>query len=93
MSGSVTRVITAHIPADMAKKIDALAKLSDRSRGWIVRQALESLLAEEEQRHAMIQAALDSVDNGHVIKHADVKRWADSLTTRTPLPLPRSAKV
>lgn len=92
MSGSATRVITAHIPADMVEKIDALAEQSDRSRGWIVRQALASLLAEEEQRHALIQAALSSVDNGHVVKHADVKLWADSLATRNPLPLPRSGK-
>lgn len=93
MSGSATRVITAHIPADMAEKIDVLAEQSDRSRGWIVRQALASLLAEEEQRHVMIQAALDSVDQGRVVKHADVKRWADSLATRNPLPLPRSDNV
>lgn len=37
MRQTQTRVITAHIPVEIAEKIDELAANYDRSRGWIVK--------------------------------------------------------
>jgi len=34
------RVITAHVPIDLARRVDELAERLQRSRGWIVKQAL-----------------------------------------------------
>jgi hypothetical protein len=41
------KVLTAHIPLDLAGDIDALAARLDRSRAWIVKQALEDYLAKQ----------------------------------------------
>lgn len=35
-----TRVLTAHVPQDLAIKIDEAAAKIDRSRNWIIKQAL-----------------------------------------------------
>jgi predicted transcriptional regulator len=35
-----TKVLTAHIPLDLSEKVDGLAARLQRSRGWIVKQAL-----------------------------------------------------
>ena len=35
-----TKVLTAHVPMPMAEKVDELSRRLDRSRGWIVKQAL-----------------------------------------------------
>ena len=35
-----TKVLTAHVPLDLATKVDAIASRRDRSRGWILKQAL-----------------------------------------------------
>ncbi|WP_208635772.1 ribbon-helix-helix domain-containing protein [Caballeronia pedi] len=46
-----TRVITAHVPLPLAEQVDQLAARLDRSRGWIVRQALAAWIEQEEARN------------------------------------------
>jgi len=44
---------------------------------------------EEEERSRLTREALTDVDAGRVIDHQAVQAWADSLSTDTPLPVPR----
>lgn len=89
MAKTETRVLTAHVPVSLAKKIDQAADRLERSRGWIVKQALSSWIAEEEERNRLTHEALADVDAGRVINHQVVQEWADSLSTDDPLPPPR----
>lgn len=90
MKTSLTRVITAHVPAEMAEKIDEMAASYDRSRGWIVKQALAAIIEQEENHHQMILEGLADVDAKHVVEHSEVLKWANSLGSETPLSAPRS---
>lgn len=83
-----TRVITSHVPRALADQVDALAARLERSRGWIVKQALADFVALEERRYQMTLEALADVDIGRGIDHADVEAWIDSLGTDKPLPPP-----
>ena len=38
-----TKVLTAHIPLPLAEKVDQMAARLERSRGWIVKQALSAV--------------------------------------------------
>lgn len=89
MAKTETRVLTAHIPIPMAEKVDHLAARLERSRGWVMKQALASWIAQEEERDRLTQDALADVDIGHVTDHQAVQAWADSLSTEKPLPIPR----
>ncbi|GGD69530.1 ribbon-helix-helix domain-containing protein [Caballeronia grimmiae] len=51
MSDVNTRVITAHVPLPLAEQVDELAARLDRSRGWIIRQALAAWIEQEEARN------------------------------------------
>lgn len=84
-----TKVLTAHVPIALAKKVDRLAEKLERSRGWVVKQALSAWVEQEEERHRLTLEALADVDAGRVIDHQAVQAWADSLNTRKPLPPPR----
>ncbi len=84
-----TKVITAHIPLPLAEKVDQFANRLERSRGWIMKQALTAWIAQEEERRRLTMEALDDVDAGRVIDHQAVQAWADSLDTDKPLPVPR----
>lgn len=84
-----TKVLTAHVPLALADKVDQLAARQDRSRGWIVKQALSAWIEQEEERSRLTREALADVDAGRVIAHQAVQAWADSLGTDEPLPLPR----
>lgn len=84
-----TRVLTAHVPVPLAEKVDQLADRLERSRGWIMKQALSSWIAQEEERDRLTHEALADVDAGRVIDHQAVQAWADSLGNDEPLPVPR----
>jgi len=84
-----TKVLTAHVPLALAEKVDQLAARQERSRGWIVKQALSAWIDQEEERSRLTREALADVDAGRVIAHQAVQAWADSLNTDRPLPLPR----
>jgi predicted transcriptional regulator len=84
-----TKVISAHVPEELADKVDQIAARLDRSRGWIIKQALADWLGQEEERRRLTLEALADVDTGHVIDHQAVQAWANSLDTDKPLPIPR----
>ncbi len=84
-----TKVFTAHVPLPLADKVDQLAARLDRSRGWIVKQALAAWIDQEEERSRLTREALADVDAGRLIDHQAVQAWADSLDTDQPLPAPR----
>ena len=85
---SETRVLTTHVSQNLADKVDVMALRLDRSRGWIVKQALAAWVDQEEERHRMTLAALADVDADRVIDHQSIQAWADSLSTDRPLPPP-----
>lgn len=88
MSQADTKGFTAHVPLPLADRIDQLAIRLERSRGWIVEQALSAWIDQEEERSRLTQEAMADVDAGRVIDHQAIQAWADSLATDEPLPVP-----
>jgi len=89
MTRAATKVLTAHVPLPLADKIDQIATRLERSRGWIMKQALSAWIDQEEERSRLTREALADVDVGNVIDQQAVQAWANSLGTDSPLPLPR----
>jgi len=83
-----TKVVTAHVPTELAAKVDAIAARRDRSRGWIMKQALSAWVEQEEHRYRLTLEALADVDAGRTVDHDDVETWVDSLDSEQPLPMP-----
>ena len=84
-----TKVLTAHVPLTLAKKVDQLAARLERSRAWIVKQALTAWIDQEEERRRLTLEGLADVDAGRVVDHQAVHAWAESLESDRPLPTPR----
>ena len=89
MAHTDTKLLTAQVPLALAEKVDQLAARLERSRGWIVKQALAAWIDQEEERSRLTREALADVDAGRVIDHQAVIAWADSLGTDHPLTIPR----
>jgi predicted transcriptional regulator len=74
------RVITAKLPVDLVKRLDEAAERIDRSKSWIVREAVGEWLAEEQRRHEMTLEALAEVEQGRTVsqeqadKHFEERR-------------------
>ena len=84
-----TKVLTAHVPIPLAEKIDQIAARMERSRGWIVKQALSAWVDQEEERRRMTLEGMADVEAGQVIEHQSVLAWAESLSTGKALAVPR----
>lgn len=89
MAQTDTKVLTAHVPLPLAEKVDQLAAKLERSRGWVMKQALAAWVDQEEERSRLTREAMADVDAGSVIDHQAVQAWADSLGSEKPLPVPR----
>ena len=89
MAQTETKVLTAHVPLPLAEKVDQVALRLERSRSWIMKQALSAWLDQEEERSRLTREALADVDACRVIDHQAVQAWADSLVGDKVLPLPR----
>ena len=64
-----TRVLTAHVPTELAEKVDVYAEQTERPRGWIVKQALQARSDEEELRTQMTPESLADTDAGRLGPH------------------------
>lgn len=84
-----TRELTAQVPALLAERVEQLAAQLERSPAWIVKQALAAWVEQQEERNRLTREALADVDAGAVIDHQAVQAWAESLSTGSPLPVPR----
>lgn len=73
------RVVTAHLPIDLAEQVDLLAARLDRAKGWIVRRALAYWAGLEAKRHQLTLDGLADVDANRVADHSSVMAWAKGL--------------
>ena len=83
-----TRVITAHVPIPLAEKLDMLADRYDRSRAWVVKQALDSWIEDAEERYRSTLEAMEDAEAGNVVDNDEAVAWIKSLSTAQPLPMP-----
>lgn len=66
------RVVTANIPEELAVQMDKIGARLDRSKSWIVREAVADWLSEEQRRYELTMEALKDIDEGRTIAHEDV---------------------
>ena len=71
--------VTAHLPAELVKQLDQYADRLERSRGWIVREAVGAWIDREETRDRLTREALASADAGRLIDHDRVEAWLGSF--------------
>ena len=67
------RVVTAKLPEDLVTQMDEVAGRIDRTKSWIVRQAVSEWLAEEQRRYELTLEALKSVDEGRTFTQEEVE--------------------
>ena len=64
-----TNTITIRTDSETADKLNALAKAMDRSRNWVVEDALKRYIAEQTWQIEGIEAAIESLDKGNGVAH------------------------
>jgi predicted transcriptional regulator len=78
---SAMPVTSIRLHEDIEAPLEELAKKMDRSRNYVINQAIREFVARqsmEEARWADTQAALASVANGETIPEGNIKSWLES---------------
>jgi len=88
MPSTDTRVMTAQVLLPLAEQVYQLAAKLERSRGWVVKQALAAYVDREAARYGMTVEAMADVDAQNGVSHQDVKAWAAALNADKPGQLP-----
>jgi len=83
-----TRIFTTRLPLPLAEKVDDISRRLERSKGWILQQALRDWIDREEERTRLTVEGLNDVDAGRLIEHSVMQAWSNSLDSDHPLPPP-----
>jgi predicted transcriptional regulator len=74
-----TRVVTAHLPSELVGQLDELSNRLERSKAWVIKEALTAWVALEKKRYQLTLEAISDAKAGKVVSHSKIKNWADNL--------------
>ena len=69
-----THVITARVSPDVAEALELLARRLERSRAWIVSEAVSAYVAEQTEFLDFIDEGIEDLESGRWISHEDLVR-------------------
>ena len=78
-SNMSTRVVTAHLPSELMVQLDELTNRIERSKAWVIKEALIAWIELETKRHQLTLEALEDVKAGKIVKHKKIADWANRL--------------
>lgn len=77
-----TEAFTVRTETDIVHKLDHLAESLDRSRNYLVNQAIKEYLATHSWQVEKINQGIAAADRGEVIAHDDVMSEMEDLIAR-----------
>lgn len=91
MASTRSATFSIRLKAETKKKLARLAKASGRSANFLISDAVESYVADQERLQGEIRLAERDVAHGHYIRDEDMKAWLLSWGTKQELPPPKCA--
>ncbi len=91
MANTRSSTLSIRLTPETKKRLAKLAKASGRSSNFLVVDAVESYVADQEKMLAEFRQADKQVKSGHYIRHEDMKAWLLSWGTDHELPPPKCA--
>ena len=67
--------LSLRISEQKAREIETLAKATDRSKSWLLEQALDAYLETQSWQVARIERGLAEIDRGDAVPHEEVAEW------------------
>lgn len=88
-------VTTVRLRADVEQRLDEIARRLQRSKGWVINQALSEYMARqqlEQERWKQTLEAMESAAQGKVVDASEVHDWLNSWGAEDEQEAPRSDK-
>jgi len=89
MSNTRSASLSVRLKPEIKKRLASLARASGRSANFLISDAVESYVHDQERLLAEIRESDAQVKSGHYVRHADMKAWLLSWGTDRELPPPK----
>ena len=89
MENTRSATLSIRLKPDTKKRLARLAKASGRSSNFLIADAVEAYVSDQERMLAEVRQADRQVKSGHYIKNEDMKAWLLSWGTDHELPPPK----
>src|SRR5271168_5181779 len=89
MANTTSATLSIRLKPETKKRLAKLAKVSGRSSNFLISDAVESYVADQERMLAEVRQADRQVKAGHYIRREDMKAWLLSWGTEHELPPPK----
>jgi predicted transcriptional regulator len=89
MANTRSATLSIRLKPETNKRLARLAKASGRSSNFLIADAVEVYVSDQERMLAEVRQADRQVKSGHYIKNDDMKAWLLSWGTDHELPVPK----
>jgi predicted transcriptional regulator len=91
MASTGSATLSIRLKPEIKKRLARLAKVSGRSSNFLISDAVESYVADQERMLAEFRQSDRQVKSGHYVAHEEMKAWLLSWGTDRELPPPKCA--
>lgn len=88
-------VTTVRLQAEVEQQLEAIASRLERSKGWVINQALSEYIEKQhlqQERWKQTLDAMESAAQGKVVDASEVHNWLNSWGAEQEQDAPRSGK-
>jgi predicted transcriptional regulator len=89
MPNTHSTTFSVRLKSKTRRQLAKLAKITGRSSNFLISDAVEAYIADQEKMRADLRAADQEVKSGHYVKNEDMKAWLLSWGTKHELPPPK----
>lgn len=89
MANTRSATLSIRLKPEVKRRLAKLAQASGRSSNFLISDAVESYVADQERLLGEVRQADRQVKSGHYIRHEDMKAWLLSWGTKRELPPPK----
>ena len=84
-------MISARVDVELNEKLEALAVSTQRSKAFLITEAIEALVEREAWLEERLAVAIKVADESEEwVSQEAVEKWVESLGTENPLPPPET---
>jgi predicted transcriptional regulator len=80
---SAPRTISFRIAPEKVAQLDSIAKAMDRDRSYLLNEAVETYLSEQQRFAAMVEEGLEDMREGRFFADEEVERMVDKWEGKT----------
>ncbi|HTQ60509.1 MAG TPA: CopG family ribbon-helix-helix protein [Candidatus Solibacter sp.] len=89
MANTRSATLSTRLKPEIKRRLAKLAKASGRSSNFLISDAVEAYVADQERLLAETRQAERQAKSGHYVRHEDIKAWLLSWGTKHEIPPPR----